>query len=91
MTERQIINRIKKLKELEAQQAALADQIDVLKAEIKDHMGDREEIVAGNYIVHWSHVVANKLDVTRIKKELPDLYGQYIKETRSRRFSISTI
>lgn len=90
MTERQIANRIKKLKELEAQQDILQQQIDVLKAEIQEEMNDSEIMTACEFVVHWCKVVTNRLDTTRIKKELPDIYARYTKETLSRRFSIST-
>ena len=90
MTERQIANRIKKLKELEAQQDILQQQIDVLKAEIQDEMNDSEIMTACEFVVHWCKVVTSRLDTSRIKKELPDIYARYTKETQSRRFSIST-
>ena len=91
MTERQIANRIKKLEELEAQLDTITAQIDALKGEIKAEMAEREELTACGYVVHYTHVITNKLDTTRIKKELPDLYSKYIKQVFSRRFSISTL
>ena len=90
MTERQIANRIKKLKELEAQQDILQQQIDVLKAEIQAEMNDNEIMTVCDFVVHWCKVVTSRLDTKRIKEELPDIYSKYIKETHSRRFSIST-
>lgn len=91
MSERQIVNRIKKLQELEAQRDALNDQIDALKEEIQSQMQDQEEMRASNFVVRWPHVVTNRLDTTRIKKELPDIYSKYIKTTCSRRFSITAL
>lgn len=38
MTERMIVNRVRKLKELEAQQKEIEEQIEALKAEIKADM-----------------------------------------------------
>lgn len=91
MTERQIANRIKKLKEIEAQANELSKQIDALKAEIQNEMQEQEHITVGEYVVNWAKVITNRLDTARIKKELPDIYNQYIKETQSRRFSITMI
>ena len=89
MTERQIANRAKKIKELEAQLNDISNQIDELKKEIQNEMKELEHIKACDYVINWSNVITNRLDSTRIKKELPDIYDRYTKETRSRRFSIS--
>ena len=89
MTERQIANRVKKIKELEAQVNFITKEIDALKAEIQFEMQDQEHLDACEFIVNWVNVVTSRLDVSRIKKELPDIYNKYIKETFSRRFSIS--
>lgn len=91
MTERQIANRIKKIKELEEIQKEICEQIDALKSEIQAEMKDSEHINACGYVVNWVKVITNRLDTTKIKKELPDICNNYIKETHSRRFSISEI
>lgn len=89
MTERQIANRVKKIKQLEEQLSTITGQIDALKAEIQSEMKSIEHLNACGYIVNWVNVITNRLDTTRIKKELPDIYNKYIKEIHSRRFSIS--
>lgn len=89
MTEKQIANRIKKIKALESQVNELTRQIDALKAEIQNEMKEIEHLDIGGYIVNWVNVITSRLDTTRIKKELPDIYSKYIKETHSRRFSIT--
>lgn len=91
MTERQIANRIKKIKEIEAQVNELSKQIEAIKAEIQNEMKEQEHITACEFVVNWAKVVTNKLDTQRIKKELPDIYKQYTKPTQSRRFSITMI
>lgn len=42
MSERKIVNRVKKLKELEEQKAQLEKQIEAMKAEIKGEMREDE-------------------------------------------------
>ena len=91
MTERQMANRVKKIKELEAQASEINKQIDALKAEIQAEMQEQEHLQACEFIINWAKVITNRLDTARIKKELPDIYNKYIKETQSRRFSISMI
>ena len=89
MTDRMIDNRVKKLQALEAQMAELKTQADALKDELKDELESRdlEEIRTGNFIVRWKTVVSNRLDSNRLKKELPDIYRNYLKESSSHRFT----
>ena len=91
MTERQMANRVKKIKELEAQASEINKQIDALKAEIQAEMQEQEYLQACEFIINWAQVITSRLDTKRIKNELPDIYNKYIKETQSRRFSISMI
>ena len=64
MTERMIVNRVRKLKELEAQQKEIEEQIEALKAEIKADMQrkDLEEQKAGDYMVRFTTVISNRFD-----------------------------
>ena len=89
MTDRMIDNRVKKLPALEVQMAELKAQADALKDELKDELESRdlEEVRTGNYIVRWKKVVSNRLDSNRLKKELPDIYRNYLKESSSHRFT----
>ena len=90
MTERMLNNRCKKLmelraqiEELEAQKKALEDEI---KAQFKD---EQEEIKTEKYLIRWTKYTQNRLDSTRLKKDLPDVYKLYTKITQGRRFSVA--
>lgn len=90
MTERMINNRVKKLlelkeqiKELEAQAAALEDEIKGQFAE------DQEEIRTEKYLIRWTRYTSPRIDSARLKKDLPDIYRLYTKITEGRRFSVA--
>ena len=91
MTERMIVNRVRKLKELEAQQKEIEEQIEALKAEIKADMQrkDLEEQKAGDYMVRFTTVISNRFDGKAFKADHAKLYDQYMRTTESRRFSIA--
>ena len=91
MTERMIVNRVSKLKELEAQQKEIEEQIEALKAEIKADMQRKnlEEQRAGNYTVRFTTVISNRFDGKAFKADHAKLYDQYMRATESRRFSIA--
>ena len=91
MSEKQIINRIKKLRELESQKASLEKQISKIKAEIQADMKDTEELRAGNYLVRWTSTTSYRLDTAAFKKAYPELYERFKKPFAARRFSITEV
>lgn len=57
--------------------------------EIKEMLKTYELGLLGDgYIASWKNVTTNRLDTTRLKKERPDIYDHYLKESVSRRFEI---
>lgn len=90
MTTRQIVNRAKKIEELETQKKALEDQISSLKAEIQEEMQDQETLEAGSYIIRWTKVTSEKFDSKAFKGKHAELFSEYVKSIESRRFTIKT-
>lgn len=91
MTERMVVNRVKRLKELEDQKKNLEQQIEVLKNEIKEDMEHKgvEEQKAGDFIVRFTTVVSNRFDSKTFQADHAVLYKKYMKTMESRRFSIA--
>ena len=91
MSSIEIISKIETLKEWEALAAEASAEIEALKDAIKHEMDNRgvEELEAGQYIARFTTVVSNRLDTTALKRENNTLYQRYIKQTTSRRFSIT--
>lgn len=91
MSSMEIISKIEALKEWEKLAAEAAAEIEALKDSIKREMDSRniEELTAGQYIARFTVVVSNRLDTTALKRENNTLYQRYLKQTTSRRFSIT--
>ena len=87
----EITSKIEALKELEALIEEAMSEAEALRDEIKAEMLNRntEEMEAGQYIVRWTSVLSQRFDSTAFKKVMPDVYKRFIKQTASRRFSIS--
>ena len=87
----EIISKIESLKEWEALAAEAAAEIEALKDSIKKEMDAQgvEELEAGQYIARFTTVLSNRLDTTLLKREHPEMYKQYMKQSTSRRFSIA--
>ena len=87
----EITNKIIELRELENMMEELKAEIETLKDAIKREMYSRgvEELEAGQYIARFTTVVSHRLETTALKREDNALYQRYIKQTTSRRFTIS--
>ena len=70
-----------KIKELE-------QLVDELQAKIKEQMGEAEIAEIGSFVATWKPVTTERLDTSRLKKELPDVYKQFLTSSTSRRFSL---
>ena len=91
MSQKEIITKIEAIRELEELIAEANAQAESLRDEIKQQMleADTETLEAGAYIVRWTNTLTQRLDTTALKKAMPDLYKSFIKQTASRRFTIS--
>ena len=91
MGERAIENRIRKLKEIEAQQKALEAQADALRAEIKADMESKgvDELKTSNFIVRWKEIISNRFDSKAFQAEHEALYKKYLRQSESKRFTIA--
>ena len=87
----EITAKIEALKDLESLIEEAKAEAETLRDEIKTEMLNRntEELSAGQYIVRYTTVLSNRFDSTAFKKVMPDVYKAYIKQTASRRFTIS--
>lgn len=72
------------LKELERKEGAL-------KFEIQAEMKDADTLVDVNFnkLATWKSQTANRLDMERLKKEKPEIYTGYLKESTSRAFRLN--
>ena len=87
----EMLSKIEELKELEALIREAEAEVEKLKEEIKAEMTkqSKEEMSVGRYIVRWTSVSTDRFDSTTFKNAHPNIYKLYIKNTISRRFSIS--
>lgn len=68
--------------EAEAEAAAITDTI-------KAHMGDTEELRAGEYRVTWKSVQSSRIDTTELKRALPEIAAAFTRENTIRRFVVA--
>ena len=86
---KEIEKKVTELQELKRMREELDAEMTALEDEIKAAMGDREQIVAGAFKITWRAVASSKIDTTALKKALPDVAAQFMKQTTVRRFTIA--
>ena len=91
MSKNELIARIEALNEWEAIIEEAQAQADAIRNSIKEELADRgvEELIAGNYIVRYTSVLSNRFDSTAFKKHYGYLYKAFLKQSSSRRFTIT--
>lgn len=89
MSEQQLTAKIRKLRKLQAQIEQAEKEVEAIKDEIKAHMGDTEELRAGEYKVTWKPVVSERLDTKGLKLALPELVERFTNTVVTRRFCIN--
>ena len=59
--------------------------------EIKVFMQDAEVAENDHYRISWKNSTSNRIDTTRLKAEIPDVYTHFCKPTQSRRFLVKAV
>ena len=89
MSTNELTAKIKALRELQSLIDEATAEADAIKDALKAHMGDTEELRAGEYKVTWKPVTSSRFDSTAFKLTHADLYQQYTKPTTTRRFCVA--
>ncbi|HFK1462291.1 YqaJ viral recombinase family protein [Bacillus sp. YAF12_1] len=67
---------------------ALQEQKAEYENKIKAKLGTNEVGGTENYKIYWKSYTTNRFDSKRFKVEHPDLFEQYVKESKSRKFTV---
>lgn len=61
-----------------------------IEQSLKIYLGEEKAEQAENehFRVSWKSVTSNRIDVTRLKSEKPEVYEEYLQSTQSRRFTV---
>lgn len=60
-----------------------------MENEIKNFMGDQEEIIVDGNTVRWKKVIQNRFDTATFSKQHSALHDQFLKQIETRRFTIT--
>ena len=65
----------------------LEEKRKLIENRIKSEMGEAEFGYSGDYELSWKPRKINRIDVQRLKKEAPDVYTGFLRESKTRVFS----
>ena len=81
--------KVRELRQLQALIEEAEAEVEAIKDAIKAHMGDSEELRAGEYKITWKAVKSSRIDTTALRKALPDVAQAFTRETTARRFCVA--
>jgi predicted phage-related endonuclease len=67
---------------------ALKEEIENLKNDIVEYMGNEKKITVGQYVATITECTKNTLDEKAIRAELPDIANKYNRVTEYTRFTV---
>ena len=89
MSMNEMESKIRELRQLQSLIEEAQTEAEAIKDSIKAHMGDAEELKAGEYRVTWKTVISSRLDTAALKKAVPDVAAAFTKTTTTRRFCVA--
>ena len=69
----------------------LSTEKKAIEQKIKVFMKDAEVAENDHYRVSWKNSTSNRVDTSRLKEEMPDVYTRFCKPTQSRRFLVRAV
>ena len=89
MSNTELTSKIKELRELQALIEEAQAEAEAIRDLLKAHMGEQEELRAGEYKVTWKSVTSSRLDSKALKAALPEVAARFTTQTTTRRFVVA--
>ena len=83
--------KLDELQKINARIKKLQEQKREIENAIKNELKDAETGFVQGYEVNWKSVTSNRLDTRRLRKEKPEIYDEYVKQSTYRRFNVKEI
>ncbi len=91
MNKDELLKQVKTLKELKVMAEELQAEITTIEDSIKAEMTEQNvsELQVDVFKIRWTTVVSNRFDTSAFKKVYMDLYNQFTKQSKTKRFTIA--
>lgn len=89
MSARDIEEKCRELRQLQALIDEAQAEAEAIKDALKAAMGGREELRAGEYRITYRVIKSSRVDTAALKRALPEVAERFTKTTTARRFSVA--
>lgn len=91
MSIKELDSQVKELRELRRMAEELQAEIEAIQDKIKAHMTAQnvDTLTGTDYKIIWKEVKSSRFDSKAFKATHAELYGQYTRETSTRRFTVA--
>ena len=89
MSNHELESKVRELRQLQALIEEAQTEAETIRDAIKAHMGESEELRAGEYHITWRPIKTARIDTSALRKALPDVAQAFTRETITRRFVVA--
>ena len=89
MSANELEKKVRELRQLQSLIEEAQTEAEAIKDQIKAHMGQTEELRAGEYKITWKPVTSSRLDSKALRAAAPELVKRFTKTTTARRFCVA--
>lgn len=89
MSANELEKKVRELRQLQSLIEEAQAEAEAIKDQIKAHMGQAEELRAGEYKITWKPVTSSRLDNKALRAAAPELVELFTKTTTARRFCVA--
>lgn len=89
MSANELKKKVRELRQLQSLIEEAQAEAEAIKDQIKAHMGQAEELRAGEYKITWKPVTSSRLDSKALRAAAPELVERFTKTTTARRFCVA--
>lgn len=89
MSSKEMENKARELRQLQALIEEAQQEAEALKDAIKAAMGEAEAVTAGEYKITWKAVTSSRIDTGALRKAMPEIAAAFTRETTVRRFCVA--
>lgn len=89
MSIHEIEEKARELRQLQQLIEEATAEAEAIKDQIKAHIGEAEELRAGEYKITWKSVTSTRLDGKALKAAAPELVERFTRTTTTRRFCVA--
>lgn len=89
MSTNELEAKVRELRQLQSLVEEAQAEAEGIRDAIKAHMGDTQELRAGEYKITYRPVTSSRLDAAALRKALPDVAQAFTRQTTTRRFCVA--